>query len=406
MKKQTFIWIYVVLISISYFSSEIGLTLGGFKVNISDLLMVAFILWYLHKYQMKIKIKFRFVPEVSMWMLLVVLVIFQIPLGLINGSTVGESIRIVRNCLYVPITFLLFDEYVDRKDVDNITLMMALLTSLEVIIGALYLYRVNNWFMFYRANGVFTIVLFCYLFFSINNYTKKKKILCYLSLILLLMAMLLSQERTTILASGCALVITWIVCSKNKYISRDSMRKRIGVWCTIVVVVCVTFMILNDQSVVKEYINYYFKYRMASGNFSLVNDASFQGRLLQYKNILSLDNLIYVLIGRGTGALYLAAQGMTNVVDGMLLGIFKDLGLVGVVIYLIGVFRLLRINEKETSLNTRNVFASVVSISIFMFFNPGFMGSFRFAFVLGLCIFLKKKAQENSNIDIKVKNRI
>lgn len=395
--NKKFLWLYIIINSISWFSSEIGITIGGIKINLSDMFLVLFCVMYLLKHNGRLQVRYRNASEISKWIILFVAMILQAPLGIFNGSPLGESIRILRNTLYIPVSFVLFNELADSEEIDNYVIVMGILTSAEVIIGALYLYRLNDWFVFYRANGVFSIVLFCYLFNSVGRYYKSKKIIGLITIVLLIGAMFLSQERTELIASVGAVAITSVVFWGKSTLSIKNTTKKIGSIIAVIIVGILTFFLLKEKQVIKDYVDYYFTYRLASGNFSLTNDKSYMGRLWQYQKILSVSNPLYMIFGRGTGALYEAAQGVTSVVDGMPLWIFKDLGLLGCIVYFWGIADLIRIRKRQMSIRMRGSFASAIGISIFMFFNPGFIGSSRFAFVLALCSYLKKAAIENLN---------
>lgn len=403
--KKIFIYLFVLLVVLPYFSSNVGITFGGIKVNIADIIIFIYILSnFLRK---KNYSKFcESNSEIVSWKWLLLAFIIFIPIGILNGAHFEEQVRLIRNLLYAIVSFYILVE--NRENINDIFLMeyIAIISSLDCIIQTTFLHNNSNWYQFYRANGILNVFLFCFLIFRIWNMNKKEALVGIICCIGLIYSSFISQERTQLLTIGIAIIVSLFY---HIYLKLNNLKeikfniKHILKIIIIIVICSITIYYVLQIDFVKNYIDYYFTYRLDNGNLFksdiLVNDGSFAGRLHQIKTIFNDDfNILYILCGRGTCAHYMALQGDTYIVDGAVLWTFKDLGIIGILI-LINIFcNMLKGFKGITKKSKLALYSSSISLIIFSLYNPSFIYTSSAAFTFGLYSFLKYNSiKENIN---------
>ena len=336
-------------------------------------------------------------PEIIKWKWLLVAFLCLIPLGILNGAHIQEQIRLIRNLLYIIIIYYILIE--NKENINPIFLIeyISIISIADCIVQTIVLHNNSNWYQFYRANGVLNVFLFCFLIFKIWNMNKKEFILGIFCCIGLIYSSFLSQERTQLLTIAITMTITFIYQLYYRLFKLKQLKiklKTIKKIVAIIILCSIIIYILLQINFVKEYIEYYFKYRLNSGNLfqndTLQSDGSFEGRTNQIITIWN-DNLhpLYMIFGKGTCAHYIAIQGETYIVDGVITWIFKDLGFIGIFL-IISIFYYMLKGYKNIEKESKSaIYSSCISLIIFSIFNPSFIYVSSAAFTFGLYSFLK-----------------
>ncbi|MBQ6587375.1 MAG: hypothetical protein IJI01_01700 [Butyrivibrio sp.] len=400
--KTLTVYLFSILVVLPFFSSEIGISLGEMKICISD-----FVIFYVTAIYILNVIsngyRFNVNTELKWWIVLLLLWIIMIPFGVLNGGKISECIRLIRVILYIPTTFFLFNKYIKRY-VSELLSVISLIVAANTIINALFLYKQYKWFMFYRANGILTVILFCFKFFEI--FSNKKYVYKYVNgfcCLILLVASFFSQERTQLItiALSCMLTsIIMIIKNRGVHLKKNRLANRIIVFVAGFAVLLLVYKLVTNVDIFKKYIDYYVEYRLRDGNIvqlnELHNDGSAKGRLFQFESIISDSmNPVYFIIGRGTCAHYIALQGDTYIVDSAALWVLKDLGIIGLFILIICCLQLIHVNKNVTC--DYSVLSAAISIVMFMFYNPSFIYTISAAFTVGMVLFLKNYSIDNNN---------
>lgn len=373
--------IYIVMISvlIGSINTNLGINIGSvIKVNITDILLI---LWIIYEFILKNRKLIKFTP-IKYILLLLFLLLLSLQWGIINDASIGDSIRILRNFIYVVAMFwLAYSSYISKKRL-NIYRDL-LIFSWIAIINCLYNVIIdlieNNWFMYYRENSSFQVFMFIFLLFYKSEESLKlnKKIFVIITNLLLGICILLSQERLQIVAVTISIVFYIIyqifTATRKKNILLKISPKKI--FYNIVGVIFIVIFIANILKIefIQNYIEYFMKYRLGSiiTNGSFQSDASLNARELQVINILN-RNLIYYFVGSGLGSLYLSATGYIHIVDGMWLWIFKDIGMIGISLLMI-IYLAIDIELKKVVDNKLALKLSLIGILVLQVFTPNMM---------------------------------
>lgn len=395
--KRLFACFFCLLVILPYFSSEFGVSIGEFKISIADMILFFYLFIFTAK-RVNLKKTFVNLPEMEGWMILIVMWILMIPIGLMNGASIGECFRLVRNLLYIPISFLILSRYLKNGIVDRLIEIFSVIVVINTLINAFSLYRINGWFQFYRANGILTVFLFCYLFYrvkkSVSFMESICKVLCCIGLVL---GAFFSQERTQLITMFISCFIVWLynlLFCKTHMINKRNIGKKVLLLFVVCCILIFSIKYVLRIEYVQKYISYYLTYRLQGGNIfgqeGLMSDGSYQARILQIYNIVR-DNInpLYLFIGRGTCAYYQAAQGLTYIVDSVVLWVFKDLGIVGVSILFLIIWKMLRLGRKIDTDYKLAIMSSGLSLVFFMFYNPSFIYTASVSFTIGLYEYLK-----------------
>lgn len=398
--NKTFLLFFTaMLIVIPYFSTNVGISIGPVKVNISDIILILLLAHRMLNVDRFITIDKNYWQLITPWLVLTIYWMLNIPLGLIHNADISDSIRIIRNVLYILMIVLLF-ERTDSKArsvfyYDLFLTLIGIISSIDVIMHAIGSQQSTGWYAFYRANGFLNIFIFCYLFFGIKR-SKGLFLVAELgALTLLISASFLSQERTQLMSIGVAMLVgifaKAVVTLKRgiKVPTFQSISKfTVTVFCVLIII-----LMLSQIPRVQAYLQYFNQYRLVSGNLfssgGIASDDSYQGRLIQYNVILDRRNIFSILFGDGTSAKYMAAQGSTSIVDGSFLWVYKDLGLLGLLVYLWAWIGMLIGSLKTIGSYGLSVFTGVVCIFVFSLFNPSFITSIGACLCVSFILFIE-----------------
>lgn len=397
-KNKILIYLFALLVVLPYFSSNIGISLGGVKINVADIAIGSYIIKILlNKNKLNLN---KNMLKIIGWKCLLLLFAILVPIGLLNGASLSEQIRLLRNLLYIVISYYMFAQM--GKDINDTFFVeyISIISILDCIINTVILHNNSNWYQFYRANGVLNVFLFCFLICKIWKMNKKEALLGTICCIGLIYSSFLSQERTQILTIGIALIIAIFYQIYVRLKNWKNIKVNVKIIFKIALIIILSSIIVYyvlKIDFVKNYIEYYTTYRLANGNLlqndTLQSDGSFSGRLFQISTILKGNlNPLYILCGRGTCAHYFAIQGDTYIVDSAVLWIFKDLGIIGTILIVI-IFKNMLKGCKNVSKDSRlAIYASGVSLIVFSLYNPSFLQTSSAAFTFGLYLFLKYKS--------------
>ncbi|MGM8138969.1 hypothetical protein [Enterococcus italicus] len=383
---------------IPFLSTEIGVGKEGFKIGISDFLIIIYFFIWLFEHKGVIKFDSQ-MPEFRGMFLCLMYLIFFIPIGLLNGALIPEVVRLIRNLMYIFFTYYILRRDFDPKRVNILIMLISIVISINTLINAIILFHQNDWFKFYRANGLLTVMLFCYIFFA----PIKNKVLKIVLLLLLLSASMLSQERTQLLAEFLTIIVMSVIkiCVPTERFNINKLvLHTINFFIILLISYAIVFFVLKIQFF-REYLDYFYKYRFSSGtllsNNSLAADGSFKARIFQITTIFNdINNIFYFLFGKGTNAHYMTFTGETYIVDGTYLWVFKDLGVVGFILFLSPIYKGMKTIPKATN-NSNAIRAAFISFIIFMISNPTILISASNSFALGLFLYVKKVNQIEKN---------
>lgn len=395
----------MISVLIGSINSIIGIGAGqGIKINATDIfLTMAFI------YEFIINRKKIYIFNPIKWIILIFFLMSSTMIwGAMNGGELGSMIRILRNIVYIILMFLIVNSSYRKKNEINIyksIIVFCWVAIINCLINVAISFYRYNWFINYRENATFQVFMFIFLLLykDDNNDRLNRRLLRNITIIFLGICILLSQERLQILAVMISLLIRSIVYSINilnkKGISIRLSLKHI-VYKLIMLGLCVFLLVLilrNDY--IKNYIDYFIKYRVGSifSSNGFKSDASLDGRALQVVNILN-RNYIYYLFGSGLSSLYMSTTGLIHIVDGMWLWIFKDLGIVGIVILFIIYISIIR-EVSKVNINKLSIAFGLIAILILQIFTPNIMlgisDSVFIGYILSIIYLYRKKDLPN-----------
>lgn len=371
--------IYIIILSaiIGNLNNNLGINIfSGIKLNLTDLLLIItfFYLFILKKNKLYV-----FKP-IKLVLILLLIMGIQIFLGVINGGELADIIRILRNYVYILLMFwITVGHSKNRKNFYTPLIVLSWVAILNCIITVAIDLNKYNWFKYYRENSSFQVYMFIFLLLykNENKQTLINNLLQKITMIFLGICIFLSQERLQIVAVVLSIIFYYtnkiIHILKDKKISYDFSFKRILVVSTTSLCTIVIILLVINNEYIKSYFEYFSEYRMGSilKNGSLVMDSSLEGRLTQLKVILN-TNFMNFIIGRGLASKYLSAGGYTYIVDGMWLWIFKDLGLIGLLI-IFYMYYCINKEIKKIPKNRDAILFGCISIAILQIFTPNIM---------------------------------
>lgn len=373
--------IYIIMMCtlIGSINSELGISIAqGIKLNAIDII---FILFFIYEFIVKKRKLCLFNP--IKWILIMFLFMsIGVIGGLFNGGQISSIIRILRNIVYILVMFFLtYSIYTDKKSI-NISkdlIVFSWIAIINCLLNVLMSFKEYNWFIYYRENANFQVFMFVFLLLYKDNNKKysKKAIFRAITIIFLGICIFLSQERLQILAVVISLVLKFvynILCIlRKKEIKINISAKKIVFKLILLAFIAIILVSILKIDYVQNYINYFIEYRIGSifngGGFN--SDASLDGRMLQINNIINRD-WIYYLFGSGTGSVYLSAIGYTHIVDGMWLWIFKDTGIIGILL-LFSIYLSIIIEVKKVIYNKSSIAFGLIAILVLQIFTPNIM---------------------------------
>ncbi|MGN8886728.1 hypothetical protein [Blautia sp. HCP28S3_G10] len=212
--KKIVTFLFLIVVGVTYINSNIGVLIGGLKINLADFIIVIYWLGYLSRYKFKIKNILNVWQAYKWWIFLLLMFVIWIPYGSLAGAGVPEDVKLIRNLLYVISTLYFFQDNAFKIEIIDLIEVYTIITSLDTIVDVVIKYSSNSWFMFSRGNGVAHIYLFCFLLWNLDKRkTILQKIRGYFCCILTIVASFLSQERTQLLAILLACIITFLLKS-------------------------------------------------------------------------------------------------------------------------------------------------------------------------------------------------
>lgn len=377
-------------------NTNFGIPLGiGMKINLTDLLIGICLPSIFIK---KITNKFKPIKSITIFLFFVIM---GSTWGLINGSTFSITFRILRNIIYILLMFEITSKYYKKKKKERSLFNDVLIFSWVAIGNAVFSialsFKEYHWFKYYRENSSFQVYMFIFLLLTTDKKNSiRKKVFKNITIILLGFCIFLSQERLQIVAVLGSLILYLGNSVINFFLKRYkfhlSGKKILITFMGLLVFIIILVKILEIEYI-KNYIDYFVTYRIKSivGDAGLVTDASLDGRSLQLRNILN-RKLLFYFGGTGTGSTYLSAGGYTSIVDGMWLWIFKDLGILGLLllfrVYISIFFEIKKIRGDYTPM-----LFGMFSILILQIFTPNIMLSISDSIFIGFLlaeIYLKK----------------
>lgn len=373
--------IYIIMISvlIGSINYKLGINIGaGIKINITDILLIA---WIIYEFILQKKKLIKFTPIKYILLLLFYLSV-SLQWGIINDAPIGESIRILRNFIYIVAMFWLVENNYRSKKKLNIyrdLLFFSWIAIINCLYNVIIDFIENSWFMYYRENASFQVFMFVFLLFykSEENLKLNKKIFIIITNVLLGICILLSQERLQILAVIISImfyiVYQILTVTRKKNITLKVSQKKI--FYNIIGIIFIFIFIINILKIefIQNYIEYFIKYRFKSviGSDGFKLDGSLNARLFQVINILN-RNLIYFFVGSGLGSLYLSSTGYIHIVDGMWLWIFKDGGMLGLLLLML-IYLSIGIELNKVIENKLALKLSLITILVLQVFTPNIM---------------------------------
>ncbi len=377
------IYILIISVLIGNINLHLGVSIGmGIKVNLTDILFMIYLFYDIiicrRKYVIYKPIKYIF--------FMLIIMTISLYIGMLNGSSISEGIRILRNIIYILLMFLISCNHYKYKKQSKIyddLIIFSWIAIINCIINVLGSFIRTNWFIYYRENASFQVFMFIYLLFYKSEYEEgvRKKIIRSITILFLVICIFLSQERLQIMAVAVALLVAVIYKAlniiKSKKIKIFIKPKRIIVNFIILILIITVIIKILKIEYIQNYINYFFEYRIRSvitgSGFKV--DGSLSDRSLQVINIFNRD-WIYYVFGSGLASLYLSATGLTYIVDGMWLWIFKDLGIIGLAI-LFTIYISIAKEVRKVINNKISIVFGLISILILQIFTPNLM--------LGIC---------------------
>ncbi len=392
-KLSILVYLFFFTLVISKISSTGVAFIPGFKLSPGDIILVLSIIYILlYKFN-----KFKEIvrkKEISIFILFILFAILMIPVGVLNGANITVGIRTIRNLIYIPATTIIVYIYFmssGKKGILKSIYFISIMVILNAAIGIGASYINSGWYEFFRDNGLLTVYLVVFIFFCINSSKKIVKSLFVLIIwLILLLCSFFSQERTQLIVIGLTLIITLIVIIiKSNFMKKLNLVNVIkGSIVFIIFIILMSFIIRIDY--ISNYIDYYLEYRIGFlyNSTSVLETGSTVGRTAQLKTIvIENTNILNFFVGNGLVSNYKNALFNTYVVDSALLWSYKDLGIFGVVLISLFVFRMLikSINTRIKSLRY-SIFSGTLAIILMSAFVPSFFGNPAASFVFGYAL--------------------
>lgn len=375
-----------------------GIDLGGMRISISDILAIICFARALKRTALTKSHSIAFI------LLLITMIILWTPLGIASGGTISQCLRVIRNWLFAFLSmFIIYDHFL-RLDDEHVLKEVCIISGIAVFDGLyniLTLYMDNHWFKNYRVNSCLFMALFVFLlFYKTNRQSLKDNIIKWSMLVLILICSAMSQERTQLVIDLFVVVVCLLLNVKKvgikagRIINKRTLQKTFGIGIAFLFFVIVVWLVLKNNETIQEYIDYYLNYRIAilfDQSGKLQTDSSLNTRLVQVVNIvfnnLKFPEVFSLLVGNGTCSVYNAGYANTFIVDGMCLWIVKDLGLIGLFLF-IGSF----IKEFQKAdmfgQNSISYVAMILSFFVASLVKPAVMydiyDAFAFGMILGL----------------------
>lgn len=412
---------YLFLISILVYRINItfGIDFGSARISISDIMALLCVVLAMKRT--------RFPKNKATYCLigLVAMLIVWVPLGLLSGGTLVSCFRVIRNWIFALETlYILYDHFlhIDKEKFLREIYIIGGIAVADGLYNVLILYRQNQWFMNYRVNATLFMALFGFVLFYEDKNNKWHYSAKWILATFILLCSALSQERTQLVVEFIVLVlcismlgIRKIKNSRNGFVVKRSTINKVGFATVFLLLfVFVLTIVYRHSELLQNYYDYYVKYRIQlilnqSGQLQM--DSSLSTRWIQFLNLtvnkLKSSELLSLLIGSGTCSLYDAGYMYTYVVDGMVLWILKDIGVVGLSLYIFSCIKELK-KIKELEKNTMAFFALIFAVILSSLFKPMVMHDIYDAFAFGAIWALiecvnKKQKSKNMLVD-KTKN--
>lgn len=373
------IYFIIFCVLIGSINTNIGINItSSIKINVTDILFIICFLWSFFIKRYKIRI-FRPIKLILIMMFVMTVSMFW---GIVNGAELGDSIRILRNILYIFFMFYLgYNHYKDKENINvyNDFMIFSWVAIINCFVTVTIKYLENNWFMYYRENPSFQVFMFTFLLFykPKGKESSMRVIVRNITIILLGLCIFFSQERLQIMAICISILISLMYrlmyMIKNKKLELKVSNKKLFLFIVVGIAVLLVIRNILNIKFVQDYIEYFIRYRINSViyNNNFISDASLNARQLQFINILNRD-FIYYLIGSGLGSLYMSATGFIHIVDGVWLWIFKDMGIVGLML-LISIYMSIIIEVKKIKFNRLAIISGLLGILILQIFTPNIM---------------------------------
>lgn len=369
------IYFIIFCVLIGSINTNIGINItSSIKINLTDILFIIYFLWsfFIKGY------KIRIFKPIKLILIMLFAMIISMFWGIVNGSELGDSIRILRNILYIFFMFhLSYNYYKDKENINvyNDFMIFSWVAIINCFVTVTIKYLENNWFMYYRENPSFQVFMFTFLLFykPKGKESSMRVIVRNITIILLGLCIFFSQERLQIIAISISILISLMYMIKNKKLELKVSNKKLFLFIVVGITAVLVIRKILSIKFVQDYIEYFIRYRINSVIYdnNFISDASLNARQLQFMNILNRD-FIYYLIGSGLGSLYMSATGFIHIVDGLWLWIFKDMGIVGLIL-LICIYISILIEVKKIKFNKLAIISGLLGILILQIFTPNIM---------------------------------
>lgn len=360
-------------------NSILGISLGnGIKINATDIVLVVF---FIYEFIIK-KRKLYIIEPIKLIILMILLMSSQMFLGILNGAQIGTMVRVLRNGIYILLMFILTYSHYKNNKIVNIQrdlLIFSWIAIINCFFNILVNYKKYSWFIYYRENSSFQVFMFVFLLLYKNPKKERLSMILVriLTIVCLGLCIFFSQERLQIIAVIVSLSLKIIysigdVLTKNE-IKINISRKSIPYKLIIIIIVSVLVTNIMKIEYINDYIDYFMKYRLGAifNGSKFQMDASLDGRAFQLHNILN-RHWIFYLFGSGLSSIYTSAAGPTYIVDSMWLWVFKDLGIVGILL-LFTIYLFIYIEISKMDYNKLSVRFGLVAILVLQIFTPNIM---------------------------------
>lgn len=380
----------VLLISCSIqnksFSSIATIDLGFLRMDILDMLIIISIILLLIIFIMKRRIEFKF-NIIDIY--LSIYLIFLLIIGVIKGHSIFNIFLDIRVLIYLLGGYLIFK---------NSSLSNEYITNLLIISGLINsVYYIVNFMVGYSSTGLYIRDVSFNLFIGtlaigiIVFYKNKQNFLDNVIILLVLLAAIISQQRTIIIPNIVILILYIIKIIKNK---RINIITKICLLNLIVILGCILFSIIIDLNFKDTILN-----RFSFENF-LGKESTLWMRTESINATFNELNFLDKCIGTGLGSIviYYPLYRVLVTTDALEMFFFNYLykyGIIGTTIIVL--FFASKIFKNRLSIKT-NSFSTTLVKSLFLILIGGFIsgleryqGQFLIGMILGLI--LKDKAK-------------
>lgn len=300
---------------------------------------------------------------------------------LIDNMNAANAIRIIRNIFLMLFSCLSLYYIFQNEDESRIIKELVLLSIVASVIN-IYNYKKNydliNTYDISRNNETLLISLFIFfIFYMLTNELKfKKKISIYISITLILVAIVTQQERTQILAFVVAGIISFLYYLLF-YRDRLKIVSILRLIILILIIIAIMIFLYENNIFFNGLINNYIVNRinLIYNNHNFNADTSISTRGQEVRIIFNLvsQSIINALFGKGIAAQYCLDGNNIAIVDSFWLWTFLDMGLIGVVVFGILFIYLLYNIFKIDNKHRVPVLAFFIATVIMTLFTPNFI---------------------------------